>query len=195
MIASDMALVLGCAATDDSSGVGRRRDMEIAIIGGGIGGLGLALNLEQLRLACRVYEAVPEVKELGVGITLLPHAMRELALLGLQETLEPLGIENEESCFFNRFGQLIYREKRGRFAGYAVPELGMHRGRLHRVLFEAARTRLGADRIVTNHRLEQLEQDEAGVSMHFRESNTGAPYPPVPADIAIRCDDVDSTVP
>ena len=65
--------------------------MEIAIIGGGIVGLGLALNLRQRGLDCRVYEAVPEVKELGVGITLLPHAMRELARLGLQERLEPLG--------------------------------------------------------------------------------------------------------
>ncbi len=168
--------------------------MEIAIIGGGIVGLGLALNLEQRGLACVVYEAVPEVKELGVGITLLPHAMRELALLGLQEALEPLGIENEESCFFNRFGQLIYREKRGRYAGYAVPELGMHRGRLHRILYEAALARLGADRILTNHRFERLEQDAAGVTLHFRQTATGAPYPPVRADIAIGCDGVNSTV-
>ncbi len=168
--------------------------MEIAIIGGGIVGLGLALHLEQRGLTCRVYEAVPEVRELGVGITLLPHAMRELALIGLQEALEPLGIENEESCFFNRFGQLIYREKRGRFAGYRVPELGMHRGRLHRILFEAARARLGADRILTDHRLEGLEQDATGVTMHFRQTSTGASYPPRRAAIAIGCDGVNSAV-
>ena len=168
--------------------------MEIAIIGGGIVGLALALNLHRRGLTCRVYEAAPDVRELGVGITLLPHAMRELALLGLQEQLEPLGIENEESCFFNRFGQLIYREKRGRFAGYAVPELGMHRGRLHRILYEAALARLGADRVLTNHRLERLEQDEAGVTMHFRQTSTGAPCPPLKADIAIGCDGVNSTV-
>src|SRR5437762_13455951 len=107
--------------------------MEIAIIGGGIVGLGLALNLQQRGLTCRVYEAAPEIKELGVGITLLPHAMRELARLGLQETLEPLGIENQESCFFNRFGPLIYQEPRGRFAGYAVREIGVPHGRLQRV--------------------------------------------------------------
>src|SRR5260370_36051560 len=126
----------------------RRRAMDIAIIGGGIVGLALALNLQQRGMTCRVYEAAPEVKELGVGIALLPHAMRELALLGLQEALEPLGIESEESCFYNRFGQLIYREPRGRFAGYAVPELGMHRDRLHQVLCEAATARLGAERII-----------------------------------------------
>jgi 2-polyprenyl-6-methoxyphenol hydroxylase-like FAD-dependent oxidoreductase len=95
--------------------------MAIAIVGGGIVGLGLALNLHRHGLSCCVYEAAPNVKELGVGITLLPHAMRELALLGLQERIEPLGIENQESCFFNRLGQLIYREPRGRYAGYSIP--------------------------------------------------------------------------
>ncbi len=168
--------------------------MEIAIIGGGIVGLGLALNLQQRGFDCRVYEAVPEVKELGVGITLLPHAMRELARLGLQETLEPLGIENQESCFFNRFGQLIYREPRGRFAGYAIPEIGMHRGRLHRVLYEAARERLGADRIITDHRCVGVAQDADGVTLHFRQTSTGASYPPVRAAIAIACDGVNSAV-
>ncbi|MBV9015969.1 MAG: flavin-dependent oxidoreductase [Alphaproteobacteria bacterium] len=168
--------------------------MEIAIIGGGIVGLGLALNLQQRGLPCRVYETVPEVKELGVGITLLPHAMRELARLGLQEVLEPLGIENEESCFFNRFGQLIYREPRGRFAGYAVPELGMHRGRLHRVLYEAARDRLGPGRILTDRRCVGVEQDDSGVTLHFRQTSTGALLPPVRAGVAIGCDGVNSTV-
>ena len=105
--------------------------MDIAIVGGGIGGLTLALALHQRGIACRVYESAPEVKELGVGITLLPHAMRELAALGLGEALTRQGIENRESCFFNRFGQLIYAEPRGRFAGYPFPEVGIHRGRLH----------------------------------------------------------------
>ena len=168
--------------------------MEIAIVGGGIVGLGLALNLNQRGLTCRVYEAVPEVKELGVGITLLPHAMSELARLGLQEILEPLGIENQESCFFNRFGQLIYREPRGRFAGYAVPEIGMHRGRLHRVLYEAALEHLGTDRVVTDRRCTGLEQSESGVTLHFRQTSTGAPLSPVRADVAVACDGVNSTV-
>ena len=168
--------------------------MEIAIVGGGIVGLGLALNLHQRGLTCRVYEAVPEVKELGVGITLLPHAMSELARLGLQETLEPLGIENQESCFFNRFGQLIYREPRGRFAGYAVPEIGMHRGRLHRVLYDTALDRISPDRIVTDRRCTGLEQDESGVTLQFRQTSTGAALPPVRADSAIACDGVNSTI-
>ncbi|HEX3536631.1 MAG TPA: flavin-dependent oxidoreductase [Stellaceae bacterium] len=168
--------------------------MEIAIIGGGIVGLGLALNLHRHGLSCHVYETVPEVKELGVGITLLPHAMRELALLGLQERIEPLGIDNQESCFFNRFGQLIYREPRGRYAGYSIPEIGIHRGRLHRVLYDAVCERLGPDRIVTDRRCTGFEQDETGVNLRFRRTSTGEPCLPVRADIAIGCDGVNSTV-
>src|SRR6185295_14765424 len=105
--------------------------MDIAVVGGGIGGLTLALALHQRGILCRVYESAPEVRELGVGITLLPHAMREMAALGLAETLTQRGIETRESCFFNRFGQLIYAEPRGRVAGYPYPEVALHRGRVH----------------------------------------------------------------
>jgi 5-methylphenazine-1-carboxylate 1-monooxygenase len=102
--------------------------MDVAIVGGGICGLSLALNLKECGIACRVYERAPEIKELGVGITLLPHAMREFTMLGLDDTLLKAGIENRDCAFFNRFGQLIYREDRGKFAGYPFPEVGIHRG-------------------------------------------------------------------
>jgi 2-polyprenyl-6-methoxyphenol hydroxylase-like FAD-dependent oxidoreductase len=87
--------------------------MEIAIIGGGIAGLCLALDLHKRGVPCRVYESAPEIKPLGVGITLLPHAMQEFTRIGVDQELERAGIENLESCFFNRFGQLIYKEPRG----------------------------------------------------------------------------------
>src|ERR1043166_4561930 len=113
--------------------------MEVAIVGGGICGLSLALNLHARETACRVYEAAPEVKELGVGITLLPHAMRELSDLGLGDELLRAGIENAESCFFNRFGQLIYKEPRGKAAGYQHSEVGIHRARLHLAPYQTGR--------------------------------------------------------
>ena len=133
--------------------------MKIAIVGAGIGGLSLALALHRRGLACDLYETVPEVREIGVGITLLPHAMRELAELGLQPQLEAAGIENLESVFFNRFGQFIYREPRGRHAGYELPEIGIGRGKLHRVLYEAVLQRLGARHVHLDHRCVGVQQD------------------------------------
>lgn len=167
--------------------------MRIAVIGGGIGGLALALGLHQRGLACDVYEAAPEIREIGVGITLLPHAMRELAALGVQAELESLGIENLESVFFNRWGQFIYREPRGRHAGYALPEIGIHRGKLHRVLFEAALARLGAARIHLDHRCLGVEQGADRAIVRFEDSACHA-LSPVEADIVIACDGVNSAI-
>ena len=171
-----------------------REDLKIAVVGGGIAGLGFALALHQLGLLCDVYESVPDVKELGVGITLLPHAMRELANLGLQAELETTGIENLESVFFNRFGQYIYKEPRGRHAGYAMPEIGIHRGKLHRILFEAAIKRLGVERVHTNHRCVGVSQDQAGASLHFVQGDGGGHLPSVQADIVIACDGIHSAI-
>ncbi len=167
--------------------------MRIAIIGGGIGGLALALGLQQRGIACDVYEQAQKVRELGVGITLLPHAMKELAALGVQPQLEALGIENFESVFYNRWGQFIYREPRGRHAGYAVPELGMHRGKLHTVLYQAALERLGADRLHLDQRCVGVRQDDAGATVSFVDGSANG-RTEVRADLVIACDGVNSTV-
>jgi 2-polyprenyl-6-methoxyphenol hydroxylase-like FAD-dependent oxidoreductase len=167
--------------------------MRIAIVGGGIGGLALALGLQQRGLACDVYEAAAEIREIGVGITLLPHAMKELAALGVADELEPLAIENLESVFFNRWGQFIYREPRGRHAGYALPELGMHRGKLHAVLYRAAVQRLGAGRIHLDRRCIGVEQGAQAATLRFQDS-AGQEQPGVEADIVIACDGVNSAV-
>ena len=167
--------------------------MKIAIVGAGIGGLSLALALHRQGLAADLYETVPEVREIGVGITLLPHAMRELAELGLQSQLEAAGIENLESVFFNRFGQFIYREPRGRHAGYELPEIGIHRGKLHRILYEAVLDRLGAQRVHLDHRCVGVEQDASGATVLFRDS-TDTAQPSVHADVVVACDGVNSAV-
>jgi 2-polyprenyl-6-methoxyphenol hydroxylase-like FAD-dependent oxidoreductase len=168
--------------------------MHIAIAGGGIAGLCLALNLHERGISCKVYERVPDVKELGVGITLLPHAMREFAALGIDKRLEAVGIENLESCFYNRFGQLIYKEPRGRYAGYDHPEIGIHRGRLHLVLLTAARERLGTEWIVTDRDVTGFHQDSDGVNIALRQTSTGAILPNERADALIACDGINSTI-
>jgi len=168
--------------------------MEIAIVGGGIAGLSLAIGLKQRGLDASVYESAPEVKELGVGITLLPHATREFASLGLLDRLKTIAIENEVSVFFNRWGQFIYQEPRGRFAGYPYPELGIHRGKLHRVLFEAALERLGEERIFTDHHCVVVEQDDRGAKAQFKRTSNGEALPAARADIVVACDGVNSAV-
>ena len=170
------------------------QSIKIAVVGGGIAGLGFALALHQQGVQCDVYESVPDVKELGVGITLLPHAMRELANLGLLAELEAVGIENLESVFFNRFGQYIYKEPRGRHAGYAMPEVGIHRGKLHRILFDAAIKRLGSERVHTNHRCVEVTQDDAGAVVHFVRLSDGQSLPSVKADVVIACDGIHSAI-
>ena len=165
----------------------------VAIVGGGIGGLALALSLHRAGIECDVYESVPDVREIGVGITLLPHAMREITLLGLHQDVEAAGIENAESVFCNRWGQFIYREPRGRHAGYALPEISLHRGRLHSILYRAAIHRVGAARIHLCHRLVALEQGDAHVALRF-QSSAGAAMTTVEADIVIAGDGVNSAV-
>lgn len=160
----------------------------IAIVGGGICGLSLALNLHRHGIACTVYERAPEIKELGVGITLLPHAMREFTALGLQGELLKVGIENRESAFFNRFGQLIYKEPRGKLGGYPYPEVGIHRGKLHRILYDAAIARLGKDAILTDHECVGVDQDDHGATIRFKDRAS------VTADAAIACDGINSAL-
>ena len=105
-------------------------NLQIIVVGGGIAGLTMALSLHQAGIAVRVYEAVPDPKPLGVGINLLPTAVRELTELGLSDELAHTGIATRELAFFNKLGQLICREKRGVAAGYKWPQYSIHRGRL-----------------------------------------------------------------
>lgn len=165
----------------------------VAIAGGGIAGLGLALNLQRRGFSARVYEEAPVLKELGVGITLLPHAMRELAALGLADDLIANAVEMRESCFFNRFGQLIYREDRGRAADYPQPELGINRGRLHMILYRAAQDQLSPGSILTDRQAIGVRAEGDCVALLLRQSS-GVALDPVPADLVVGCDGVNSAI-
>ena len=169
-------------------------DPRIAIVGGGIAGLALALNLRNRGLSCTIYERAAEIREIGVGITVLPHAMREFAALGLEAALIEHGIVNQESAFFNRFGQLIYKEPRGKAGGYNHPEVGIHRGKLHRILYDAARAKLGDGAIVTDRQCVSVEQDGGKVRLNFTESSSGRPAPAIEADLCIACDGINSAI-
>jgi len=167
---------------------------EIIIVGAGIGGLTLGLALHQAGIACRIYESVPDVKAIGVGINLLPHATKELAALGLEDALARVAVKTRDATFFNRFGQLIYQEPLGRAAGYDHPQFSIHRGDLQMILLEEFRSRTGGDRIVTNSHCVGVAQDEAGVTVTFSDGPGGKNRFAVRGRVAIACDGINSAV-
>ncbi|HVI67588.1 MAG TPA: flavin-dependent oxidoreductase [Bradyrhizobium sp.] len=167
---------------------------EIIIVGAGIGGLTLGLALHQAGIACRIYESVPDVKAIGVGINLLPHATKELAALGLEDALARVAVKTRDATFFNRFGQLIYQEPLGRAAGYEHPQFSIHRGDLQMILLEEFRSRTGGDRIVTNSHCVGVAQDEAGVTVTFSDGPGGKNRFAVRGRVAIACDGINSAV-
>ena len=96
--------------------------MKIMIAGGGIGGLATALCLHRAGIRAGVFESVSDIKPLGVGINLLPHCVRVLTSLGLQDLLASCAIETSDLSYYNRLGQLFWTEARGRGAGYNWPQ-------------------------------------------------------------------------
>ena len=166
----------------------------VIIVGAGIGGLTLGLALHQAKIPCRIFESVPEIRAIGVGINLLPHATQELAALGLEDALAKVAIQTSDATFFNRFGQLIYQEPLGRAAGYDHPQFSIHRGDLQMVLLDAFRSRAGADRIVTGRHCLSVAQDEAGVTVTFSDGPGGKDRFAVRGRVAIACDGINSVV-
>jgi 2-polyprenyl-6-methoxyphenol hydroxylase-like FAD-dependent oxidoreductase len=120
--------------------------------------------------------------------------MREFSALGIGAALLATGIENRESRFYNRFGQLIYKEPRGKCAGYQYPEIGIHRGRLHLILLEAALEQLGGAAVHTDHECTGVEQDERGATVHFKQTTTGSELESGRADVVIACDGINSVI-
>ena len=137
-------------------GVGATRGQPVIIIGGGIGGLATALTLHRAGIGCRIYEQSSQIRELGVGINTLPHAIGELADLGLLDALDAAGLRTYELIYMNRFGQEVWRELRGMHAGHPVPQFSIHRGALQAVLRDAVVDRLGPEVICTRPAADRL---------------------------------------
>jgi 2-polyprenyl-6-methoxyphenol hydroxylase-like FAD-dependent oxidoreductase len=167
---------------------------DIIIVGAGIGGLTLGLALHAAGIPCRIFESAAEIRPIGVGINLLPHATKELSALGLEADLARIAIETKDATFFNRFGQLIYQEPLGRAAGYDHPQFSIHRGDLQMLLLDAFRARVGSDRLVTNAHCIAVEQNESGVSVHFSDGPGGAHRSSVRGRVAIACDGINSAL-
>jgi 2-polyprenyl-6-methoxyphenol hydroxylase-like FAD-dependent oxidoreductase len=169
--------------------------VDILVIGGGIGGLTLALAIHATKAGhrIRVFEAAPEIRPLGVGINLGPHAMKELSALGLQDALAAVACQPTDYAFFTRHGQLVYREPWGLAAGHQWPHFSIHRADLHQVLLDAVLERLGADNFITGWRCTGFAQDDGHVTARFAGPD-GAALAPQTGDVLIACDGIHSAV-
>jgi len=167
---------------------------DVLIVGAGIGGLTLALSLHRAGIRARVIEAVSTIRPLGVGINVLPHAVRELTELGLADRLEAQAIRTKELIYTNKFGQEIWREARGMDAGYNWSQFSVHRGVLQMLLYDAVRERLGADAIQTDTELLGLEQDETSVTAQLRRRSDGAALATERAALLVGADGIHSAV-
>ncbi|ASR35525.1 salicylate 1-monooxygenase [Prauserella marina] len=167
--------------------------MKIVIAGAGIGGLSTALRLHGHGIDCEIHEQSGRLRQLGVGINLLPHAVREFAELGLLERLVEAGIETRELFYTHRLGHEILRKPCGIDAGFALPQISLHRGRLQGVLLRAVRERLGAHAVKPGHRLTGFDQDSGGVTVSFADAG-GSALPPVRGDVLVGADGIHSTV-
>jgi 2-polyprenyl-6-methoxyphenol hydroxylase-like FAD-dependent oxidoreductase len=162
--------------------------MNVIIIGGGIGGLATALALHAVGIQPLVFEQSAQLRELGVGINTLPHAIGALAQLGLLGALDAAGIRTRELIYANRFGQVVWREPRGLDAGHDVPQFSIHRGRLHGVLLRAVQQRLGAHSVRTACRLSAVSEAGNQVLARFADGTE------ITADALIGADGIHSVV-
>ena len=180
--------------------------MRVIIAGGGIGGLAAAIALKQQGIAVTVYEQVPGIHALGVGINLLPHAVGVLKALGLGDALAASAVDAQELVFMNRHGQEILADPRGLAAGYAYPQYSIHRGELQMILYRAASAAIGEDNIRTGCRVAAFEQPSVSatrvnsarsgnsVKVRLVDRDTGAPKGSDEADVLIAADGIHSAI-
>jgi 2-polyprenyl-6-methoxyphenol hydroxylase-like FAD-dependent oxidoreductase len=168
--------------------------MRVLIAGAGVGGLTLALMLHRRGVESVVFEQASEIRELGVGINILPHAIKELAALDLMPKLDAVGIRTKELHYISRLGQKVWSELRGTDAGFDYPQFSIHRGRLQKVIHDAVVAELGPGAVRTGLKLQGFIQDEGGVVAHFTDAKFGLSSETVRGDVLVGADGIHSVV-
>jgi len=166
--------------------------MKVIIAGAGIGGLSAALSLNKIGIDVKIYESVSDIRPLGVGINVLPHASRELIALGLQSELDKFAIRTRSMQYFTCRGKPVLSVPCGEYAGYNWPQYSLHRGEFQMMLLNVFKQRAGEDSVLTGHQLADFEQDEGSVTAHFIKPETGEKSLSKTADVLIGADGLHS---
>jgi 5-methylphenazine-1-carboxylate 1-monooxygenase len=160
----------------------------VLIIGAGIGGLMLALELHAVGRDCIVFEAAPSIEPLGVGLNLQPYAVMPLQRLGLAAALREASLQPASCIYTSRSGQILYREPLGLIAGFACPQCSIHRASLHDILLGAVRLRMGEGAVQLGRRCVDFTEDGCRVTAHFMSG------PSESGDVLVACDGVHSSI-
>ncbi len=167
-------------------------DLNVIVAGAGIGGLVTALCLHARGIVCEIYEQVEPLKELGVGITLMPHGVRHLVDLNLLDDLDACAVRSEHLFFMTRWGQPVWDEPRGLLAGHDVPQLFIPRGKLQGLLHRAVLARLPTGSLKLGRRVAAFSQDQARVRVELHDRS--GPAGQAEGDLLIGADGIHSAV-
>jgi 6-hydroxynicotinate 3-monooxygenase len=160
---------------------------EVAIIGAGIGGLTLAILLGRAGYPTTVYEQAPQIMRLGAGINLAPNFTRIMRALGLEATLQDIGLcpDAWRSCQWDT-GEDLLSFSMSEYCSqhFDAPYLILHRGDLHAAIANAVPEGM----VKLGKRLVGLEPGERAVQLSFADGSVAS------AAIVVGADGIKSTV-
>jgi salicylate hydroxylase len=164
-------------------------ELKVAIIGGGIGGLVLALALRERGIGFDVYEQAGELREIGAAVGLSANGTRELRRLGVGDQLEAVSVV-PSALVFRRWdtGEVIADHPIGRDGAYeatfGAPWYGVHRV----ALLEALGRRLRGEGLNLDRRCVAINEHRSGVELTFADGASAE------ADVVVGADGVHSVI-
>lgn len=144
----------------------------IAIAGAGIGGLTAALCLHEKGFDVKVFEAVEEIKPLGVGINVMPHSSKVLHDLGLGPQLDDIAVRTRCIEYRTKYGHVIQSDPRNVEAGFEAPQYSIHRGELQFLLLDEVEKRLGHEPVETGKSVTGFRQSSDSVTVLFQDDGS-----------------------
>jgi salicylate hydroxylase len=166
------------------------QDTDVLIVGGGIGGLTLALALQQAGIRVAIYEQVAELTEVGAGLTVASNGTAVLQHLGLGPAMQEFAmIPRRGAIKHYSTGEDLVDIPRGatQIKKYGAPYCQMHRADLQQALLKSILAN-DPDCIHLEHTFVDLSQTDSEVTAKFSNGNTAS------AALLVGCDGIKSTV-